>query len=179
MLKPIKSIHFLITGGTIGSEWSPSDDTAVVTAQNAVNSYFKDYISPPFEIKQTIVTMKDSREITDYTRHDISNEVIRSKAENIIITHGTYTMPDTARFLKKNLLDHKDCTNKRIILIGSFWPLKGYSPSDAPFNIGFAIGVIPYIDPGVYVAMHSTLFEAEMVTKDIEHAHFQSYRNDL
>ncbi len=176
MLKKIKSVHFLITGGTLGSEWSPSQDTAVVTAQNAVDEYMNGYISPDYEIKQSIITMKDSREITDHTRHDIVDAVLKSDTENIIITHGTYTMVETAKFIKNSVMENK---GKRIILIGSFWPLKGFSPSDAPFNIGFALGAIPYLDAGVYVAMHSMLFDPDDVSKDIEQAHFRAKRHKI
>ena len=173
-MKNLKSIHFLITGGTIGSEWSPVEDTAVVTAQNSVNEYIKEFIAPDFEVKQTIVTMKDSREVTDYTREEILSAITKSKSDNMIITHGTYTMAETGRFLKNKI---KEIGDKRIILVGSFWPLKGYSPSDAAFNLGFAIGSLQAVEPGVYVTMHAALFDPDKVTKDVEHAHFKLKRD--
>lgn len=176
-MKNIKSVEFLITGGTIGSEWSPSQDTAVVTAQNSVDEYIKAFVNPDFEVVHKIITMKDSREITDFTREEILDAIIKSKREYIIITHGTYTMPDTARFLKKRLEGKLD--NKKIILIGSFWPLKGYSPSDAPFNIGYAMGAMLSVEPGVYLSMHASLFDPDQVTKDTEHAHFRLKREFL
>jgi L-asparaginase len=168
-MNALKNLHFLITGGTIGSEWSPAKDTAVVTTENSVDEYIKEFIAPDFDVKHTIVAMKDSREITNRIREEILNAVKDSESENIIITHGTYTMAETARFLKKRL----GKTDKRIILIGSFWPLKGYSPTDAPFNIGFAVGAINFVSPGVYVAIHATLFDSDEIVKDIEHAHFK------
>ena len=131
--------------------------------------YIKEFISPDFEVKHTIVTMKDSREVTNNTREEIVASIKKSKSDNIIITHGTYTMVETAKFIEKRF---QEFPTKKIILIGSFWPLKWYSPSDAPFNIGFAMGAISGIQPGIYVAMHSTLFAPHEVEKDVEHAHF-------
>ncbi|MHA1540239.1 MAG: asparaginase domain-containing protein [Alphaproteobacteria bacterium] len=177
MKKKLRAVHLLITGGTIGSEWSPVSDTAVVTAQDAVSEYIKEYIQPGFEIKQTIITMKDSREVTEFTCEEILDAIQKSKHNNIIVTHGTYTMPDTARFLKKRL--EGKIGDKKVILVGSFWPLKGYAPTDAPFNIGFALGSFLGIQAGVYLSMHAQLFDPDEVTKDLEHAHFRLNRASL
>ena len=169
----MNDVLLLITGGTIGSEWSPSEDTAIVMATDSVTDYIKTFIRPDFSIKQNIVTMKDSRAITDDTRRDIVTAIESSTCKNIIITHGTYTMVDTAKFIQDNL---SDLAEKKIILIGSFYPLKGYSPSDAPFNIGFAFGALLGAEPGVYVAMNSHLFKPEQVCKDVSDAKFKSIK---
>lgn len=170
----IKDLDILITGGTIGSEWSPQKDTAVTVATDSVTEYIKKYIDPKIKISQTIVTMKDSREITDHTREEIITAIKNCSSNNILITHGTYTMPETGRYLEKNLKDEDGIKNKKIILVGSFYPLKGYSPSDAPFNLGFAIGGFSNLKPGVYVSMHARLFKPESVKKDTEMARFYS-----
>ena len=47
--------------------------------------------------------MKDSREISDFTREEILSAIEKSKSDNIIITHGTYTMVETAKFIKTDL----------------------------------------------------------------------------
>jgi len=165
----MNEVLLLITGGTIGSEWSPADDTAVCVAMDSVTEYIKDMIKPDFIVRQNIITMKDSRAITDDTRRDILSAIKSSASKNIIITHGTYTMVETAKFIKDNL---PDLDGRKIILIGSFYPLKGYSPSDAPFNIGFAFGALNGATPGVYVAMNAQLFDPENVCKDTLNAKF-------
>ena len=166
----MNKVLLLITGGTIGSEWSPANDTAVTMATDSVSECLRDFIRPEFNVQQKIITMKDSREITDDTRRDIVATIEKSDCENIIITHGTYTMVETAKFIEAHL---PDIGNRKIILIGSFWPLKGYSPSDAPFNIGFAFGALLNAKPGIYIAMHAQLFGPEQVSKDIENARFR------
>jgi len=166
----MNKVLLLITGGTIGSEWSPANDTALVMATDSVTEYLRDFIRPDFTVNQKIITMKDSREITDDTRRDLVAAIVGSDCDNIIITHGTYTMAETAKFITENL---SEIGNRKIILIGSFWPLKGYAPSDAPFNIGFAFGALLNCQPGVYIAMHSQLFTPDSVHKDLENAKFK------
>ena len=82
------------------------------------------------------------------------NAVNSSPAKKFIVTHGTYTMPDTARFIKANIKDK----NKVVILTGSMVPLKGFDSSDAQFNLGYAIAQVEQLLPGVYIAMNGVSF---------------------
>ena len=54
-------------------------------------------------------------------------------------------MLETARMLS-NIKD------KKIILTGAFLPERFYE-SDAPINIGVAIGAMHFIEDGIYIAM--------------------------
>ena len=117
--------------------------------------------------------MKDSREINEANLRNILETVEKSTHEKIIITHGTYTMPDTARYLKTNLV-RKDQT---IVLTGSMIPIKGFAPSDGPFNIGFAISEIAHMSAGVYVAMNGKVFDSNEATKIISEGRFVSLFN--
>ena len=88
----------------------------------------------------------------------------------IIITHGTYTMPDTARYLKANL-KRKD---QKIVITGSMVPLKGFDFTDAPFNLGYAIATVQIIDNEVYLCMNGTTFIPEEVSKNLSEGRFYS-----
>ena len=68
----------------------------------------------------------------------ILGEVKKSKSERIIITHGSYTVVKTAKFLEQHLMDN----NKIVIFVSSLIPLMGFTPSDAGFNLGYAVGHI-------------------------------------
>lgn len=114
--------------------------------------------------------MKDSREITRKDLTKALKTVEESPYTKIIITHGTYTMPDTARFLKANL-KRKDQT---IILTASAIPIQGFSPSDGPFNLGYAIAQIEHLAPGIYVAINGKVFSPEEIMKVISEARFYS-----
>ncbi len=102
MAKKKEAIHFIITGGTIDSFYDGIRDTAVTNKHSVVPDYIRSlrlYEKPIF----TEVCMKDSRALTSQDRAGIVKAIKKSTSNKIIITHGTYTMPDTARYLKANL----------------------------------------------------------------------------
>lgn len=111
--------------------------------------------------------MKDSRNLTAQDRERICKTADESPHTKIIITHGTYTMPDTAKYLKENL-KRKDQT---IILTGAMIPL-GFSPSDGGFNLGYAVAQLENLPAGVYVCMNGEVFEAGKVKKDVKEGRF-------
>lgn len=57
---------------------------------------------------------------------------------------------------------------------GSMLPLKGFAPTDAPFNLGFAIGALTLVKPGVYLAMNGKLFPAGTVKKNVHVGRFEA-----
>ena len=170
-MKHIKKdlIHFIITGGTIDSYYSGSADTVVPNDQSAIPQFIKS-TQLMAQVLYTTICMKDSRSINENDRQKVLQAIKDSSAKKIIVTHGTYTMPDTARFLKANL-KNKD---KVIILTGSMIPLVGFSPSDAPFSLGYSIARLGDLKPGVYVAMHGHIFEPEEIVKQLNEGKFIS-----
>ena len=168
-MKLKNKIHFIMTGGTIDSYYDGSRDTVVPNTHSVIPQYIKTlklYSSTEF----TEVCMKDSRDIIQQDLKNILKVVEKSPNKKIIITHGTYTLPDTARFLKANL-NRKDQT---IILTGSMVPLSGFFPSDAPFNIGYSIGKIQDLSAGIHVCINGRVFTAEEVSKEIKKGRFYS-----
>jgi L-asparaginase len=168
---PIKkeTIHFVITGGTIDSYYDGSKDTVIPNKKSVIPNFVKNlklYSKTIF----TEVCMKDSRDLGQSDLKNILNAIEKSSHRKIIVTHGTYTMPDTSRYLKARLKDNK----KTIILTGSMIPLMGFSPSDAPFNLGFAIAKLQDLQPGIYVCMNGKVFESSEVTKIISEGRFVS-----
>lgn len=117
--------------------------------------------------------MKDSRQLTKKDLANLLKIIKNSPHQKFIITHGTYTMPDTARYLEANLGQH----NKKIILTGSMIPLIGFSPSDAPFNLGFSIASLNQIEPGIKVSMNGKIFTASEVAKLLYAGRFISVFN--
>ena len=162
-------IHFILTGGTIDSYYEGTKDTVVPTEHSTIPRFIKS-LHIENALAFTEVCMKDSRGLTETDRKNILRAIEKSEASRIIITHGTYTMPDTARFLEANL-KRKDQT---IVLTGSMIPLTGFSPSDAPFNIGYAMAQAKSLPAGIYVAMHARVFAAGEVIKNIKAGKFIS-----
>lgn len=156
----MKSIHFIITGGTIDSYYEGTRDTVVPSAHSIIPSFIhslKLYTPSIF----TELCMKDSRELTTEDLGRIVEAVEQSSCTRIIITHGTYTMPDTARYVKANL-HRKDQT---IVLTGSMIPIVGFAPSDGPFHLGYAVAQVQLLEPGVYLCMNGKTFSPEEVMK--------------
>ena len=115
------TIHFIITGGTIDSFYDGSKDTAVPNKESIIPSFIKSlklYHGAEF----TTVCMKDSRDLKREDLENVLKTIEKSSHDKIIVTHGTYTMPDTARFIKGNI--KRD--DQTIILTASAIPIQGF-----------------------------------------------------
>ena len=133
-MNPKDTIHFIITGGTLDSFYNGVKDTVETMKESVIPIYIKSlklYEKTDF----TTICMKDSRTLTKNDLANVLKAIKKSPHKKFIVTHGTYTMPDTARYLEANLGKH----NKTIVFTGSLIPLLGFAPSDAPFNLGYSI----------------------------------------
>ena len=83
-------------------------------------------------------------------------------SDGVVITHGTDTMPETARFL----LERPDQIGQRtIVLTGAMQP-SAMRVTDAPFNVGAAVTAAQLLPAGVYVCMSGRIFDGATVRKD-------------
>jgi L-asparaginase len=103
--------------------------------------------------------MIDSNEMTLIDREIILKSCIDCDQDRIVITHGTDTMSDTARFLGTAI------TNKTIVLTGAMIPYT-FGSSDGLFNLGSALAFAQTLSPGVYVAMNGRHFNWDNVRKN-------------
>ncbi|MBT4053486.1 MAG: asparaginase [Bacteroidetes Order II. Incertae sedis bacterium] len=110
-----------------------------------------------FEVKD--IFQKDSLDITEEDRQSVLEEVQRTEAEYIILTHGTDTMVETAKLLRTHV------SGKTIVLVGSLTPAR-FRESDAEFNIGVAVGAVQSLAHGVYLAMNGVVFDPSKVRKN-------------
>jgi L-asparaginase len=94
---------------------------------------------------------------------------MESPEDKIIITHGTFTMPITAKFLgQKNI-------RKTIILTWAMVPANKEN-SDALFNIWTAVAVIQALQRlghWVYITMNGKIFPWNDVRKNVEDGIFE------
>lgn len=168
------TIHFVITGGTIDSTYSGKKDTVETRDHSAIPNFINSLRLD----QKTVFTeacMKDSRALSPIDWKKIVSSIEESSATKIIVTHGTYTMPDTARFLEANI-KRKDQT---IVFTGSMIPLMGFAPSDAPFNLGYAIAKVLDLPPGIYVCMNGRTLQPNEVVKLISEGRFVSIFNEV
>ncbi len=161
-------IHIFTTGGTIEGLDYVDDKNSKSQPITTIDSFLK---SSNISIDYTIenVFQKDSRHINDADRKLLLDKIEASNSQKILITHGTFTMEHTARFLGQMQL------GKTIVLVGSFI-LGTLANTDAPFNLGYAISSLQFLKPDVYIAINGQVFHWKNVTKNLELNKFE--RND-
>ena len=118
-----------------------------------------------FDYELESLLQKDSLDITPAERQALCERISNDAHLNIVITHGTDTMIETARMLG-------DVPGKVIVLTGAMQPAN-FITSDAEFNIGFAVAAVQSLPPGTYIAMNGRIFDPLQVRKNREHACFE------
>lgn len=153
-------VLFIQTGGTIDKDYPQNTKgyafeigaSAIIPILEKINSTFK-YTIHSF-------CKKDSLDITDQEREELATYILNSAATNIIITHGSDTMIETANALNK-------LSTKKVIITGAMRP-QMFTNSDAEFNVGMAIGALQFVDAGVYIAMHGIVKKASEINRNLE-----------
>ena len=161
------AIRIFITGGTFDKEY------------NELNGqlYFKDtHLSDLLEMGRSKVSVEirtlmmiDSLEMTAEDRELIVHQCSNCDEAQIVITHGTDTMQDTAKVLAKKMI------NKTIILTGAMIPIK-FGSSDGLFNLGSALAFAQSLPAGVYVAMNGRYFNWDNVRKNKQTGVFEEVK---
>lgn len=165
---------FISTGGTIDKQpvflpdGSFDNDSKVFSETHLTEMLEKAKFLGPINVE--ILFMLDSRDMTDEHRQQLAESIEASPESGIIITHGTDTMPETARFLERN----PNLVGKTIVLTGAMIPYSMGESSDALFNLGCAIAFAQTLRPGVYIAMNGQAFDANNVRKDVEAGVFRT-----
>ena len=161
------AIRIFITGGTFDKEY------------NELNGqlYFKDtHLSDLLEMGRSKVSveirtlmMVDSLAMTAEDRELIVHQCNNCDETQIVITHGTDTMQETANVLAQKI------TNKTIILTGAMIPIK-FGSSDGLFNLGSALAFAQSLPAGVYVAMNGRYFNWDNVRKNKQTGIFEELK---
>jgi L-asparaginase len=162
-------IKIIITGGTFDKEYNE------ITGQ----LFFKDTHLPEMlrlgrcmtEVNIETVMMMDSLEMNEGHREKILQHCKNAKEDHIVITHGTDTMPETAKYLSGKV------TGKTIVLTGAMVPYK-FGSSDGLFNLGSALAFVQTLSNGVYVAMNGKCFAADKVRKNKKKGIFEKINPD-
>ncbi len=118
-----------------------------------------------FTYSITSLLRKDSLEMDADDRELVRKAVTAVSCSHILITHGTDTMIETAQCLT-------DIPGKTIVLTGSMQPAR-LRVSDAFFNIGYAVAVVQFLPPGVYVAMNGRVFDPQTSRKNVADNRFE------
>ena len=112
------------------------------------------------------VMMIDSLEMTDADRALIVQNCLQSEEDQIVITHGTDTMAETAAAVARAV------SGKTVVLTGAMIPY-AFGSSDGLFNLGSALSFVQVLPPGVYLAMNGKCFPWDRVRKNRERGEFE------
>jgi L-asparaginase len=110
--------------------------------------------------------MIDSLDMTEQDRILIADHCLKAEEKRIVITHGTDTMADTAKFLAGRIKE------KTVVLTGAMIPYK-FGSSDGLFNLGSALAFVQALPHGVYVAMNGRIFNWNNVRKNRQTGEFE------
>ncbi len=163
----MKDVRIIVTGGTIdkvhdtrteGLAFSPDGATHIPKMLQIGRCHF-----PVVQL----LMLKDSLYFDDADRDAIAAAVTAAPEQGIIITLGTGTMGQTARFLSDQVGD------KTVVLTGAMRPFS-LSSSDGDFNLGGAVVAAQLLEAGVWGVMNGRTFSASMLNKNVEQGRFDA-----
>jgi L-asparaginase len=158
------TIRVLVTGGTFDKEYNELSGAL----------YFKDtHLGEMLRLGRCDLAldvrrlmMLDSLDMTDADRERVYAACVEGLAGPVVITHGTDTMPETARYLGERV------TDRTVVLTGAMVPWT-FGSSDGLFNLGSALAFAQSLPHGVYVAMNGRAFGWRSVRKNRETGRFE------
>jgi len=158
------SLLVITVGGTLDKVYFDASSEYEVGEPTVPHVYQGALVTLDYEMLPLM--RKDSLEMDNADRALIRETCEQAEQENILITHGTDTMTDTAEALL-------GIEGKTIVLTGAMAPAR-FRETDAVFNIGFATGAVQSLPAGVYIAMNGQVFPAGSVRKNRELRRFES-----
>ncbi len=162
------TIHIFTTGGTIDKVYFDAKSEYQVGEPQIHEVLGEANVTFDYTIESLM--RKDSLELTDGDRQIIHDAVANAPGRQIIVTHGTDTMTETARALA-------DIPDKTIVLTGALQPAR-LRYTDAVFNIGAALTAAQLAPPGVYIAMNGRVFDGQNVRKNMDVRRFEELTGD-
>lgn len=157
-------IRFITTGGTIDKIYFDALSQFEV-GESVVQHILTDGLVD-FEYDVVSLFQKDSLDIDDADRKVLHDFIANDDATHYIITHGTDSMPETAKVLS-------DLDDRTIVITGALTPAR-FRTTDAVFNVGMAVATVQVARPGVYISMSGQVFEAGAVRKNRAENRFES-----
>ena len=161
------AIRIFITGGTFDKEYNELNGQLYFKNSHLHNLLEMGRCKAAVEIRTLM--MVDSLEMTDGDRDLIAHQCNQCEERQIVITHGTDTMSETAKVLAKKVKD------KTVVLTGAMIPIK-FGSSDGLFNLGSALAFAQTLPAGVYVAMNGRYFNWDNVQKNKQTGMFEEVK---
>jgi len=158
-------LRIIVTGGTIDKVHDPKTEGLGFSPDGATHLPEMLRVGRCDFPTVQLLMQKDSLEFDEVDRLAIAEAAVKAPEPAIIVTHGTSTMGETARYLAGRV----PC--KTVVLTGAMRPFSLFS-SDGEFNLGGAIIAAQVLEPGVWGVMNGRVFAANDLNKNVEHGRF-------
>lgn len=150
-------IKLIVTGGTLDKRYN--ELTGDLFFPETHVSAMLTQARCKLDIDLEILMLKDSLEMSAADRELMSQSCLSTSKQQIVITHGTDTMVESAAYLAAQI------ENKTLVLVGAMIPYT-ITHSDALFNLGCALTAVQLLPAGVYITMNGKVFAWDKVSKD-------------
>ena len=158
-------IEIINTGGTFNKRYNPiSGELEVPKDYLAIKNILKKSLFQK-RVKITQIISKDSLEFTKKDRKKLTKTIKKSKANKIIVIHGTDTMNKSAKFVAKKI------KNKKIIFTGAMKPFE-IEKIEAVSNFMIGIGFLENCKNGIYISMHGNCKNFDKIRKNYKQGVF-------
>ena len=160
-------IRIFVTGGTFDKEYNELNGTLAFK-----DTHMKELLKlgrSKIEVTITTLMMMDSLEMADNERDIIAQNCVSAKENQIVITHGTDTMAETAKVLAQKV------KGKTVVLTGAMIPY-AFGSSDGLFNLGSALAFVQALPAGIYIAMNGRIFNWDNVRKNKQAGEFETIK---
>ncbi|WP_413719488.1 asparaginase domain-containing protein [Silicimonas sp. MF1-12-2] len=163
----MKDVRIIVTGGTIDKVHDPMTEGLAFAKDQSTHIPEILSIGRCDFPKVERIMLKDSLDFDDTDRDAITAAVLAAEETAIVVTHGTGTMGESARWLARRV------SGKTVVLTGAMRP-HSLSFSDGPFNLGGAIIAAQTLPEGIYGVMNGRVFEAGQLNKNTEQGRFDA-----
>ncbi len=161
------SVRVFVTGGTFDKEYDELTGTLHFEATHVEEMLRRGRCM--LDVTVEVLMMIDSLEMKESHRARIAEACLARGESQIVITHGTDTMVETAAVLAAAV------QGKTIVLTGAMVPY-AFGSSDGLFNLGSALSFVQTLAPGVYIAMNGRCFRWDNVRKNRDVGVFDALR---
>jgi L-asparaginase len=151
------AIRILVTGGTFDKQYDEIQGKLSFTSTQVPEMLRLGRCRLDAAIRT--VMLVDSLDMSDADRALIVHTCQQAPESQIVVTHGTDTMVETAHAIAREV------AGKTIVLTGAMVPY-AFGSSDGMFNLGSALSFVQVLPPGVYVAMNGRYFACDHVCKN-------------
>jgi L-asparaginase len=158
------TVRVFVTGGTFDKEYD--ELTGRLYFRNTHVDEMLRRGRCALDVDVETLMMVDSLEMTAAQRALIVRACQECEESQIVITHGTGTMVETAHAIADGI------ARKTVVLTGAMVPY-AFGSSDGLFNLGSALSFVQSLPAGVYIAMNGRSFPWNDVRKNREAGVFE------